>query len=101
MLAAGNLLVLAVTALAALLGGLALTPALLTWFVVATLLDLDLPGPGDPVRHGHRVAAGGAGAVRRRQLPGGGADLAGPATGGASAGRLSPCRTPSPSLPGG
>lgn len=48
----------------------------------------DLPGPGDPVRHGHRVAAGGAGAVRRRQLPGGGADLAGPATGGASAGRL-------------
>lgn len=40
MLAAGNLLVLAVTALAALLGGLALTPALLTWFVVATLLDL-------------------------------------------------------------
>lgn len=36
MLAAGNLLVLAVTALAALLGGLALTPALLTWFVVAT-----------------------------------------------------------------
>ena len=34
MLAAGNLLVLAVTALAALLGGLALTPALLTWFVV-------------------------------------------------------------------
>ena len=40
MLAAGNLLVLAVTALTALLGGLALTPALLTWFVVATLLDL-------------------------------------------------------------
>lgn len=40
MLAAGNLLVLAVTALAALLGGLALTPALLTWFVMATLLDL-------------------------------------------------------------
>ena len=39
-LAAGNLLVLAVTALTALLGGLALTPALLTWFVVATLLDL-------------------------------------------------------------
>lgn len=31
---------LAVTALTALLGGLALTPALLTWFVVATLLDL-------------------------------------------------------------
>ena len=48
----------------------------------------DLPGPGDPVRHGHRVAAGGAGAVRRRQLPGGSADLAGPAAGGASAGRL-------------
>lgn len=40
MLAAGNLLVLAVTALTALLGGLALTPTLLTWFVVATLLDL-------------------------------------------------------------
>lgn len=40
MLAAGNLLVLAVTALTALLGGLALTPALLTWFVVSTLLDL-------------------------------------------------------------
>ena len=32
MLAAGNLLVLAVTALTALLGGLALTPALLTWW---------------------------------------------------------------------
>lgn len=88
MLAAGNLLVLAVTALTALLGGLALTPALLTWFVVATLLDLIFLALGTlcAMVTGWLLAV--AGAVRRRQLPGGGADLAGPAAGGASAGRL-------------